>query len=88
MWTRADEFGWSLADGSFSIQTTYEITREVQHASNDVIVISRRGEKLLMLRIGSDIDMKMLRFYYCVDGNDKKPLYDMEKCEAPGIGAY
>ena len=44
------------------------------------------NQQILMLRIGSELDTKVLAFYQCVAGNDGKDLYDLKPCKDPFMG--
>ena len=101
VWAHGDAFAWHWRDGGMVITAEQHTAYIVDHVYRDMVVMTagnlrmrsvddplrRTGnQQILMLRIGSGLDVKVLSFYRCVEANDRKKLFELQTCHDPFVG--
>ena len=83
--------------GYLILQTHENDPYAVRIASDELIIMNEAtqageklyaniGDRILMVRLGTDLDYKILRFAHCVRDNEGKKLYELSKCADPFVG--
>ena len=89
LFSRGDDFRWTLEDKHLNIQTTSNDRYRVEVVTPNVVrlcwpnITDECSNARYLIRIGSPEYERMIAFRQCVDANRGRNLFEVKECKLP-----